>query len=77
MNKIEYSDKEPYIISLMDKYDIYYQKNDFNNALTVAKELVERRGSAYDWLLQGICYMSCGNAEEALMSFSEATKLDP
>lgn len=69
--------KALHITFLIDKYNSYQQSHDFNNALKVAKELVNLRGHADDWLMQGFCYIAHGKVEEAYLSFRQAIELDP
>lgn len=62
---------------LLEIYDRFIEKNDFQNALSVARKLITIRGQAQDWLIQGTCQTLLGYFEEAMESFAKTINIDP
>lgn len=77
MQNYENHDKATRTIALMDAYDSYIERSEYKDALRVAQELVEIRGSAQDWSALGFCQNILGSYKEALVSFSQAIYIDP
>ena len=78
MSNYKFSENNENInVSALTKiYDELAEKNDFQNALPIARKLVEIRGQAQDWLVQGTCQTALGYFKEAIESFTKTIDID-
>jgi tetratricopeptide (TPR) repeat protein len=78
MEKHQYSvqNNDEKILALENAYKKFALENDFQNALSVAEELIEIRGQAQDWLNQGFCQITLGLFEEAFKSYTRTLDID-
>jgi len=63
--------KDERIAACEEQLDDYLAKNDWSHALEKAEELVEIRGHARDWLIEGCCLGYFGRFHEALASWDK------
>jgi tetratricopeptide (TPR) repeat protein len=78
MNKQKFSNSNELknISSMIESYDKFVKKNDYINALLIAKELVIIRGQIEDWMAQAKCESLLGYFRDAIKSYSQIVHID-
>lgn len=78
MNKQKFSNSNELknISSMIESYDKFVKKNDYINALLIAKELVIIRGQIEDWMAQAKFESLLGYFRDAIKSYSQIVHID-
>ncbi|MBE9096825.1 MarR family transcriptional regulator [Tychonema sp. LEGE 07203] len=76
LEAIENNEEDPRLKAYVDEIENCREQKDDVSALEYAEKLVESRGEARDWLLNGLCLISLERYDEVLECLDKAIAID-
>ncbi|WP_449417324.1 tetratricopeptide repeat protein [Phormidium nigroviride] len=73
----EQNDEDPRIAAYSQEYEIFWEKEDYVNALQITDKLIKINGSAEDWFYRGFALFNLGRIEEASACYDKAIEFKP